>query len=490
MERDPAERARLLLGRARAHRVAGLVDAVFADLEEALRVAAPEDRFDILHARAAVLGMRGQLAEAEAAFRALAHEASGTPAEAKALGHLALCTYLRGDVTGACVLGHRALETCEDDGYRAYLLPNLGWFFWLAGRWDEAERLLAEGLACAQAAGDIHDECSVVSIASRIAAWRGDGARAFDLARRAVRLAARLGNPADRISTTDALCTAFLESDMPSEAVAAFAEVADLDVPGIEPRELAYAYVVLGEAHVAAGDLPGARAAAARAEAHLQSALLWRPAVDLLRAHIDLVAGDVFGALARLDALRKAAWPAVHERGRCLEILAEALWAAGERRRAMAAAEEARAVYLKLGARRRAARAGEWLAARARRPGRPRSTLPGRLTEREVEILGLIVLGRSNRDIARELTISIGTAKKHVENVMAKAGASRRTELVPFALSLGLLTPEVVEGAAARARGERYVSAEEFHTNFSGSSRPRPGGTIPPLGRSTPHARG
>ena len=86
---------------------------------------------------------------------------------------------------------------------------------------------------------------------------------------------------------------------------------------------------------------------------------------------------------------------------------------------------------------------GAWLVEHTTRArGRPRSTLPGSLTPRETETLRLIVTGCSNQQIADELFISLGTAKKHVENIMSKAGVSRRTELVPFALSIGALAFE------------------------------------------------
>jgi DNA-binding NarL/FixJ family response regulator len=61
------------------------------------------------------------------------------------------------------------------------------------------------------------------------------------------------------------------------------------------------------------------------------------------------------------------------------------------------------------------------------------------LTRRELEVLGLMKLGKSNREIAEELVISQGTAKNHVEHIIAKLGVSDRTQAVVRGLELGLL---------------------------------------------------
>jgi DNA-binding NarL/FixJ family response regulator len=62
-----------------------------------------------------------------------------------------------------------------------------------------------------------------------------------------------------------------------------------------------------------------------------------------------------------------------------------------------------------------------------------------RLTPRELEVLGLMKLGRTNRQIAADLVISLGTAKNHVEHIIAKLGVSDRTQAVVKALELGIL---------------------------------------------------
>lgn len=59
------------------------------------------------------------------------------------------------------------------------------------------------------------------------------------------------------------------------------------------------------------------------------------------------------------------------------------------------------------------------------------------LSLREKEVMRLIAQGRSNDDIARSLSISVGTVKRHNTNIYAKLGATSRTEAVAKASRLG-----------------------------------------------------
>lgn len=61
------------------------------------------------------------------------------------------------------------------------------------------------------------------------------------------------------------------------------------------------------------------------------------------------------------------------------------------------------------------------------------------LSDREIEILNLLGQGKSNKDIAQELFISINTVKVHVNNIYKKLGVSSRTEATVYAIEHGLI---------------------------------------------------
>jgi DNA-binding NarL/FixJ family response regulator len=60
------------------------------------------------------------------------------------------------------------------------------------------------------------------------------------------------------------------------------------------------------------------------------------------------------------------------------------------------------------------------------------------LSPREVEVLRLIAAGKSNRDIADALFISLNTVATHVRNILTKTGCANRTEAAAYALRHGL----------------------------------------------------
>ena len=61
------------------------------------------------------------------------------------------------------------------------------------------------------------------------------------------------------------------------------------------------------------------------------------------------------------------------------------------------------------------------------------------LTPREREVFQLLAVGKSNKEVARELTISLGTAKKHRENLQRKLDCHSAAELARLAIREGLL---------------------------------------------------
>lgn len=64
------------------------------------------------------------------------------------------------------------------------------------------------------------------------------------------------------------------------------------------------------------------------------------------------------------------------------------------------------------------------------------------LTGREIEVLTLIAEGRTSREIAEALVISVKTVERHRENIMHKLDIHSRVELVKYAIKRGLIQAE------------------------------------------------
>lgn len=68
----------------------------------------------------------------------------------------------------------------------------------------------------------------------------------------------------------------------------------------------------------------------------------------------------------------------------------------------------------------------------------PAPESPEALTRRETEVLRLLARGRSNKEIAVDLSIAEKTVKTHVSNVLGKLGVSSRTQAALYAIRTGL----------------------------------------------------
>lgn len=78
-----------------------------------------------------------------------------------------------------------------------------------------------------------------------------------------------------------------------------------------------------------------------------------------------------------------------------------------------------------------------WLAESMKIAFIPNKTV--RLSERELEVLKLIVEGYSNPEIAAKLYVSPNTVKTHVRSLMNKLGADHRIQLAVIALRNGII---------------------------------------------------
>jgi DNA-binding CsgD family transcriptional regulator/tetratricopeptide (TPR) repeat protein len=76
---------------------------------------------------------------------------------------------------------------------------------------------------------------------------------------------------------------------------------------------------------------------------------------------------------------------------------------------------------------------------RALGPAAPTAALPDGLSSREVQILGLVARGLSNREIGTKLFISEHTAANHIRSILRKSGCANRTEAASYAHRHGLV---------------------------------------------------
>lgn len=74
-----------------------------------------------------------------------------------------------------------------------------------------------------------------------------------------------------------------------------------------------------------------------------------------------------------------------------------------------------------------------------RRGGKTQENAAKRISERERQVLHLIVEGAANKEAADTLHISVRTVEKHRQRIMKKLGVHKATELVRFAITKGIV---------------------------------------------------
>jgi DNA-binding CsgD family transcriptional regulator len=109
----------------------------------------------------------------------------------------------------------------------------------------------------------------------------------------------------------------------------------------------------------------------------------------------------------------------------------------GDRDKGMQLLDQASAIFQRIQAKKMVEKV-LGLRERAESPPAKGPEYPDGLSRREVEVLRLIALGRSNPEIAGELVVSPNTVAHHVTNILNKTGAANRTEAATYAARHGL----------------------------------------------------
>jgi ATP/maltotriose-dependent transcriptional regulator MalT len=190
------------------------------------------------------------------------------------------------------------------------------------------------------------------------------------------------------------------------------------------------------EIHLAAGDLDGAEAASAALTdiAEAVDVPTLRAAADLASGRVALARGEAAIALATLRRAA-AAWRTLtmpYDEARTRVAVAAACRALGDDAAADAEIDAARAAFERLGAAHDLGRTA---------PPRPEAggSHPAGLTDREVEVLGLVATGRTNHEIAGTLSISVHTVARHLQNIFTKLGVSSRAAATAYAYEHGIV---------------------------------------------------
>jgi len=246
---------------------------------------------------------------------------------------------------------------------------------------------------------------------------RGD----YGAAETAYRTATSWGRPAD-----PGMALLRLAQGQASTALAMLRRAIDEAPPGLTRAPLLDVLVVVA---IAMGDPGTARAAATELAA--AAAMASSPLLDAIAASADAwirLAGDE--PAAALAAFRRASdlWQALdapYESARVREGIGLACRALGDEESAEIALDAARAAFAQLGAVPDVQRLDT-------ASGAPLPT-PGGLSPREVEVLGHLARGGTNRDIATALGISERTVDRHVSNIYTKLDVSSRAAATAFA---------------------------------------------------------
>ncbi|HKO15527.1 MAG TPA: AAA family ATPase [Gemmatimonadaceae bacterium] len=167
--------------------------------------------------------------------------------------------------------------------------------------------------------------------------------------------------------------------------------------------------------------------------------LAWADACDAL---VELLHGDKHRAVERLRhvAEQLEAVPYVPDAARVRRQLARALAETGDRDGATRELRRAHEVFARLGAQPELDATREQLRQLgARPPVRTSATGVGGLTGRELEIVRLVAMRRSNKEIGKALDISARTVSTHLSNIFGKLGVASRGELADYAREEGLV---------------------------------------------------
>jgi LuxR family maltose regulon positive regulatory protein len=383
---------------------------------------------------ASAQAVMGDIPAATQTLRELARfgQEEGHPISAvSALSTLAWLEHLQGRAREALALGHQALDSCVDA--RGNRLPlaghahvGLGLIYYDLNELAQAREHLAQGVELSRQTGLTSGAIEAEFRLAQIQQLMGETKTAIASVAGMRRTTAQL-----HLALLDSLVGAW-EADFELrlgnvDAAVRWAESAGLlptDSPDFsrEAEYLTYARVLLAQKRPAE-----ARTLLANLERYARSSGLVRSLITIciLQELAQLALGEKEQALARLEEAVRLAAPEGYRRAfldegpAVLAILPDVRRQAPEFIDSLLAAAPAELSRQKHVQR--------------------KQPLIEPLSERELEVLGLMAEGLSNQEIAGKLFISVGTVKTHVHNICGKLAACSRTQAAAQARELGLL---------------------------------------------------
>ena len=290
------------------------------------------------------------------------------------------------------------------------------------------------------AVGDHRGIARSSTVLGNIAKYRFDPAAAREHLNRAVASQRALGDEGGTAVALQNLASLILDGGDLAAGREVIEESLALKRKIGDRRSLGYGLINLGDLFVREGKPEMARAVLAEAGA-ISSEL----SDERLAAFVAHNLGDVLMLLDHeheaIGHYRKAlnSFRLVEdERDVALALcsLGGALLRVGERTESVSLLQESETLAAQLGDEFRLSEARAALLAAWLPPSR--TSLPGGLTSRQAEILGLVSAGLSNRDIAARLVLSVGTVERHLATVYRKLGVKNRVGATRYALAHGL----------------------------------------------------
>jgi LuxR family maltose regulon positive regulatory protein len=394
--------------------------------------------------RGLALGAAGEVVEASRAFMEaieLCRLAGHRYAAMIATMHLARVRATQGQLHAAAELHQRALHMAAEQGWEQ--LPMVGlphvWLGKLLYEWNDlasATRHLLKGIKLAEPGEEQRIPLEGYATLARVKQAQGDVAGALDMLRRAEEVAQTSATTwaAPLVRTVD-LWLAQGQFDRAGRWVEEAGLQTDDEI--VAQRELEY--VMFARVQIARG----------------------KPAEALPVMERLLQAAETAGrrgSMIEILALQALALQASHDSAQAITVLQQALLLAEPEGYVRVFVDEGApmaallARWMGVGGRELTLRAYAQqvlavLSESERTRGttsltpipHPPASLVEPLTEREMEVLRLLVAGRSNQAIAQDLILAVGAVKRHVSNIIAKLQARSRLEAAARARELGLV---------------------------------------------------